>query len=1385
MFNEYNSKRKNTTNYLINNNSKQIQVSQPNNYRRNLISTKSPSYIRRYRYEHENQTPYMSQNQIHYKVKRPEIHLEERRNNDNTMKNLKIKPDYYFSGFPGKENTEKQKDFVQKSVNTFTNQYQNKLDTNLEKNNKNNLVISQKENEVKIINFKDNKDNKDNNFRIIQGNKSPKNIYRNNPLIKTTKFHTNLKIEKEDNSSMPVAQKICNIIIKGGTKKAKKDKKKQKKNYLNNIEIEGNVAQGSAIPEKKTNINNNNNDEKKNLSSLPIKNDVDKNKYYNNKKNDNEIKEKRVQINEERKPILKEKNVKKDEKNDKISKNKEIIKKLENNNYNQKNNTTEKQEIFEEDEEEELEDDEEHNNEENGEQYEEEEEGDNNKRDIEELEEEEQHDIQLSKKNVKKTDLQLQKENEIKLDGIKEKEPKMQIEKFQVFQESNKKEKPNNIINDDNIELIGKKKPLILQMNNESNIELVKNNPVSIIKVQKAQSLGQPIEQQKKSPRKQIFKIIKNRENDVDINHDNVQILKMQKVQNFAQPRDKKRKIKNKNIKFKISKAKDNNFILERITEEPQLKIVKAIIYKQQTKPKKKIIKKKNIKFKICHSKDNNFILEKIMKEPNLEIENVIIYNEQPQEIKNVKINYEINQIKDCNFMLEKIKKIDKKPEIKIDNAINYIAQYGEQNKDKSSKINNKNSELTISKIKDNEITLGNEEVEPKLKIENSIKYEQDPIVKAKNTKKTKYKISKVKDGNIEIISIPSIFITKENYIELKNKYNRKNYKKSNYQKLKISRDNTYQYNSIQVVNDAITAPKESRFIIKGNLQQNQQKPKTITREEITYCYKSPIIQKNNELSIEGNIKNAIMPTINNNNIGMDKELDNNNNVNNKKKSFKSNSMRESTNQQSIKKEVEKKYKISTFVSSNLSQSENEENQQKITDNNILKEKANNFKAGGNEGPSSNDLSKDKEQYSIDNGGVKMSNMISPIKNEEKNNNENEDKNELEKNNQIITNNFEQNNQSNLVKSENNNTGKTQSHYFNKTYNNKNGIPKTPVHKEKQKSHYNKSKSHTITLISYNQESKNMGRTYITSKLTPRGETNEGSKNRDNSSNISRVYINRTNHRNKNDNKRKSSNSVNTVYISTNIRRNMIEDTEQNKSDLNDNSYTSNTFNRKKSEPRHFTNKYRPIKSPKEIYSNNKNEVKTNINIINANSEENSSIIVNKLENKTIEGNDINEAFNNLNSSSIDKDINTKNISETENITNNNNEKEFINSDINIEEKVEDYNDKNENKDESKAKNENKELNKDNSNNIFGYNETKVEDFNTNIDTFNFGNSELSEYTKSYLNSYMHSSRPELSDFSKQFLTSDITTTTTNDRPELSNITRAYLISQTPIDDEK
>ena len=92
------------------------------------------------------------------------------------------------------------------------------------------------------------------------------------------------------------------------------------------------------------------------------------------------------------------------------------------------------------------------------------------------------------------------------------------------------------------------------------------------------------------------------------------------------------------------------------------------------------------------------------------------------------------------------------------------------------------------------------------------------------------------------------------------------------------------------------------------------------------------------------------------------------------------------------------------------------------------------------------------------------------------------------------------------------------------------------------------------------------------------------------------------------------------------------------------------------------------------------------------------------------------------------------------------------------------------------------ELNNNTSNEPLSMTTSKVKETETNNYNFlvNFNNidsQELSEYTKAYLNSYMSASTPELSDFSKQFLIStEINESTT--KPELSNITRAYLFSQ-------
>ena len=78
------------------------------------------------------------------------------------------------------------------------------------------------------------------------------------------------------------------------------------------------------------------------------------------------------------------------------------------------------------------------------------------------------------------------------------------------------------------------------------------------------------------------------------------------------------------------------------------------------------------------------------------------------------------------------------------------------------------------------------------------------------------------------------------------------------------------------------------------------------------------------------------------------------------------------------------------------------------------------------------------------------------------------------------------------------------------------------------------------------------------------------------------------------------------------------------------------------------------------------------------------------------------------------------------------------------------------------------------------------EDYNSSIyDKYSIkDNTVLSDLTKSYINSHININRPELSDFSKQFLSANVGGDYSN-RPELSNITRAYLISHSPVDNDE
>ena len=1445
MLNENSENRAKTTKSHIKNNSKSYQIPQSNNFR-DIYINQSPTYYNQYRYEQENKNPY--KNQFHYlqRQKGPEDFYIEEDNLEKTMK-IKLKPDFFFNEFNSmKESMGKDNNYVERSVNTFTNKSPSKLGEKYYIINNKNKTESQ--NDRKILTYKEY------GHQSYKGERIPQKFYRNGPLFQTSNYDSNIKLDNAEESIKPVAQKICNITIKGGIKKERgkklrSGKKKQKKNIMENMEFEGNLPHpnANAIPDK--NINFNISATKSKLSSSSANYNEDENyEESENEENENEEieeKEEEIPISEERKMVQmrngqiktnkkriyqkdgEENNEEYEEEDEENLRNGETINKerealgeeqeIEGYNDNDEeieieeegeqdegteqdyNKVTERDEKHEieieegteqnEDEQieqgeqiEQLEDDEEENNE----QMNENEDIRNiikvNKGDIEELEDEEQQINEMTNNTIKENenenkkddDLNLQKENEIKLEGKGKENNFINIQK-------------NNNTNCNNKQLSGKekkieKKPMYLEINEESSIELVKKD-------NKNQNLEQSNSNNNSNNKKKIYKkqifnnIMKNKENNANKKNEEEQkidtLYKIQKIQNFVQPRQ---------------------------------------INKQN----------KSINYKIIKYKDSNFMLEKIYEEPELIIENVLFYEQYP----------------------------NKKP---------------------------------------------------------------------KNRKKnrfTKIKIVKNKDGILELLGNSVLSIINENNFFIPKIYNKRTYKKYNFNKFKPSKRTTYQYKPIEVINDAIISPKESRFTIKGKPKKINKKGRNIIKREIVYFYKSQISQ-NNELSIGGKINNTIYSSISssiNSNLNINNELrnhsrflskntiynrkmqsesntnneynSNNTNVNvnnntNITKSSKPNlfnvyiskrsniaEKKEEKKEEYKKREKNRTYKTTTIVSSNLERNENENEpvkqeyisiRRKYTNSrsnkNILVEQPENKKINrffrrspGYHVPSSNDCSKDKELKTESNNNTKkvrytvgktsIANFMSPKRNEETNSTENKNDNNkvIIGRNNIIISKYEQYNKNQLIKSENSNIGKIRPYFSNK---NKDEAPKTPLTKEKNdnnnnynsnnRCYYNnyRNKSHTITIFSNKQDQNNVGRTYISSnKNMQRNPSHEKEKNenQNNNSNMERIYVSTTyNFKKSNnnqliENQKLGTNIINSVYVSKNLKkernedktdrmdktdkRDKIEIKVENKNknenkDLSNNSVYYSSFTTKKNEPKQFNNNQIYISSKsnssntnnlkdKDKEKDNKNEIKININRILVNCSDNSPTLAKSVDNLSPnpDPNNMNKIINNntyfssnietKNKNIFEKEknvendkINDKIIDKTNDKINDNNEKDLLKTTKNEEIKIENKNDE--------IKEKTPEKNKNNSDFTNNDNEVKNEENMNVFDKFNYGsNSQLSDFSKNYLNNYMSTSRPELSDFSKQFLTSNYTSNSMN-RPELSNITRAYLISRSPV----
>ena len=1474
MINEKCEKRPKATNFLIKNKLKQYIPLQTKNSEDGYLN-KSPTYFNRFNFLRGHQSPYLRQIQYMHRARSPNNCFKEGEDLGKTMKNLKVKPNYFLNEFNDVKNSiEQDKKFVKRAVNTFTNKNQKEVGDKyyiIDNNHKVNINKPLNKNDGKILSYKQY------NHQSYQGEKYSKKFY--NSFIQNNDYNYDMKLENNENQSKPVAQKICNIIIKGEsrekTKKFKSSKKKHKiPNFIkNNIDIEENISQNSAIPDK--NINFNINPTKNKLSSSVNYNEDED---YDNEENEieeieeneesitigskrklNEINRRQIRHPHGRKiykrkikieremnknneeyeddeEMLRSTNREMEDKNNHyinkgielVRDNQEEIEIEEDGDLEEELEEGDGQEKEMEDEQidqiEQLEDDDSKENhiiENNNEKIienENEEESTNrlNKGEIEELEEEEQQTqnvININNDINKKIDFIMQKEGEIKIEGkINEQENKTltnienneNSESIQRTDNEILKHKSNDtnldIIKDDNIVFLGEKKFKILEINKETNVQYIKKENQPILDIQKVDDFKQLKINKTKIYKNEILNITKNKENNVDIinekegqkeNQDNFEI---QNVESFEQQRQRDKKTKeNKNIELKINKIKDNNFMLKSNEETPEL-----------------------------------------------EIENVLFYQQSPS-----------------------------KPRFNKRNKLN------------------------------------------------------------------KLKIDQNNEGKFEIIGEPTNIICYEIYHIIPNSYNKKIYKKSNYKKYQISTISTYNYNSIQVINDFISSPEELTFMIKGKPKDLTKKLRNIIKREIIYFYNSPI-QNNVQLSIENNINNTITPTKDYNTIvNKSKPLTNkpryiaynsdkrkissssisNSNTNEKTNLFnlninpkinkieKNDEKNEDKNYERQKtyktknanllkpdtipikhehfsirrKYTDSKYNKNVIINhikyNNYNDNNNSENNK--DNKNINTNNYNRFSIGSPSYnlQSPNITSKDNiitKDYNTNIGIKQKLNYMSPKKTDEemnnfenkkgyKNNNDNDNNNLVIERNNVGISKYEQYNKGYLNKSEKNNAGKTKSYISNKN-NYKKEITKTPIPKENKKFYKteyftknNRNKSHTLTISSNNREPKDKSITNISSKklnetnISKRqSERKEKKDNKDNKENKSYIFVNTAHHiKNNNKNapneKKEKSKYKSIIYVSSNLNDDKNEKKNENKELRNNRSYYTSSYNSKKTEYKQSKNKnksYINLKGSSRNINNTKDkDIKFETNITNTNNNMANTSAFSFAKDKNIE-NEVTKSSTSIKNKILtntnffsNKNRNNRNYITIPKlpkiIDNNKNDDNIIdlnndnNNDIgNIDDKKED------NIDDKEDNNYDCKIDENNNNIIDGIKDRKVvniqktkkilnekDDINNNneplidnnydliknskyinkdnegdnnniFDQHNVGKkSQISDFSKSYINSYIpDSSRPALSYFSKQFLNTGLNSDI-NKRPELSNITRAYLISQKPINE--
>ena len=284
-------------------------------------------------------------------------------------------------------------------------------------------------------------------------------------------------------------------------------------------------------------------------------------------------------------------------------------------------------------------------------------------------------------------------------------------------------------------------------------------------------------------------------------------------------------------------------------------------------------------------------------------------------------------------------------------------------------------------------------------------------------------------------------------------------------------------------------------------------------------------------------------------------------------------------------------------------------------------------------------------------------------------------------------------------------------------------------------------------------EKKLFSRTYISPRRLRHSYQEKGNKN-------TTDFITNLNNEEVNENKQDIKHNNENIKKEENNDKN-----DKNETQSNNRVYYSSSFRHQKKEKNRVLDNNAMFISGRSSNSSsqskkkveNKNDTKININKIVINSSNNSPIVL-----KNLESSRLKTDINNLNKINLKPKIDEKkNVKEKK-------EGETIEKGKKIEININDNNKSNEPISMTTNKNNNQ------NNNNFNF----LDNFN------NLDSQELSEYTRAYLNSYISVARPELSDFSKQFLNSNLTNDSPT-KPELSNITRAYLFSQNSSNDEK